>query len=224
MFGCMVKAGIEFQSSLPSQGATCCNLIKHITHTDFNPRSPHRERLIVFTFDVFVTIFQSTLPSQGATEIDRYPASAGTISIHAPLTGSDPEQLRSRHIHKIFQSTLPSQGATVHNLGYEFMFVFQSTLPSQGATSYRVRRKNNTRISIHAPLTGSDYICGQHGYTWIISIHAPLTGSDAGSDASVVQWEISIHAPHTGSDRRHTATSTSYRHFNPRSPHRERLM
>ena len=102
------------------------------------------------------------------------------------------------------------------------MFVFQSTLPSQGATSYRVRRKNNTRISIHAPLTGSDYICGQHGYTWIISIHAPLTGSDAGSDASVVQWEISIHAPHTGSDRRHTATSTSYRHFNPRSPHRER--
>ena len=84
-----------FQSSLPSQGATCCNLIKHITHTDFNPRSPHRERLIVFTFDVFVTIFQSTLPSQGATEIDRYPASAGTISIHAPLTGSDAASVSS---------------------------------------------------------------------------------------------------------------------------------
>ena len=144
-----------FQSSLPSQGATCCNLIKHITHTDFNPRSPHRERLIVFTFDVFVTIFQSTLPSQGATEIDRYPASAGTISIHAPLTGSDPEQLRSRHIHKIFQSTLPSQGATLPPFPHSRPYV----------------------ISIHAPLTGSD----RHDLNLVIkhciSIHAPLTGS-----------------------------------------------
>ena len=148
-----------FQSSLPSQGATCCNLIKHITHTDFNPRSPHRERLIVFTFDVFVTIFQSTLPSQGATEIDRYPASAGTISIHAPLTGSDPEQLRSRHIHKIFQSTLPSQGATsLHSPHFRPWCNFNPRSPHRERRRNRCILQGYRNISIHAPLTGSDAI------------------------------------------------------------------
>ena len=62
------------------------------------------------------------------------------------------------------------------------MCKFQSTLPSQGATSYNHVRLFNSRISIHAPLTGSDFdpeglliFCG-------ISIHAPLTGSDPGSN------------------------------------------
>ena len=57
-------------------------------------------------------------------------------------------------------------------------------------------------ISIHAPLTGSDF---QYKLIIIdgfdISIHAPLTGSDSLSRISCsVPRSISIHAPLTGSD------------------------
>ena len=80
-----------------------------------------------------------------------------------------------------------------------------------------------TRISIHAPLTGSDYRrpCGYAGdrdfnprspygerpavlirdYNIKISIHAPLTGSDLSGTANQIKKVISIHAPLTGSDR-----------------------
>ena len=83
--------------------------------TYFNPRSPHRERLYIPSITMIIHLFQSTLPSQGATlgrikngrtwknfnprspRRERpaaiYPAvTPVTISIHAPLTGSDNQQ------------------------------------------------------------------------------------------------------------------------------------
>ena len=57
---------VQFQSTLPSQGATTCR----------------RESLAC-------SIFQSTLPSQGATDAENYTILDFIISIHAPLTGSD---------------------------------------------------------------------------------------------------------------------------------------
>ena len=61
-----------FQSTLPSQGATCASRICKNISCDFNPRSPHRER----RFPVF-------------------PYIPPIISIHAPLTGSDRARSRS---------------------------------------------------------------------------------------------------------------------------------
>ena len=79
------------------------------------------------------------------------------ISIHAPLTGSDLYEALMALPTEPFQSTLPSQGAThageVHGkLGHRF----QSTLPSQGATEPEDQTSKPEEISIHAPLTGSD--------------------------------------------------------------------
>ena len=85
----------------------------------FNPRSPHRERRLSVTIHVHNKVFQSTLPSQGATGVvsgeglvaivfqSTLPSQGATecsggtlcqhtISIHAPLTGSD-----SKYTHKI---------------------------------------------------------------------------------------------------------------------------
>ena len=57
----------RFQSTLPSQGATEYPE-KGIVYIDnFNPRSPHRERLCSIHYSVGIKLFQSTLPSQGAT-------------------------------------------------------------------------------------------------------------------------------------------------------------
>ena len=123
-------------------------------------------------------IFQSTLPSQGATKSTSSYTAKILISIHAPLTGSDSVAAfssfaicnfnpRSPHRERLcssqralaviyFNPRSPHRERPSGMTRGQSTGEFQSTLPSQGATSYRVRRKNNTRISIHAPLTGSD--------------------------------------------------------------------
>ena len=81
----------------------------------------------------------------------------------------------------------------------------------------------DAKISIHAPLTGSDADLFMYFRRSLISIHAPLTGSDHDLTIPINSVStISIHAPLTGSDFRGSVTPTHTRHFNPRSPHRER--
>ena len=169
----------------------------------FNPRSPYGERLqykliIIDGFD---------------------------ISIHAPLTGSDrrvavqPLQNvyfnpRSPYGERLsgkisvstafqFQSTLPLRGATfgghIKRGGIE---IFQSTLPLRGATADRQRIQFRRRISIHAPLTGSDLPASARSRLMGISIHAPLTGSDRLSKlTSLIQSGFQSTLPLRGATR-----------------------
>ena len=136
------KAGIaqryyeaQFQSTLPARGATVT--LPRIGHSteNFNPRSPHGERLDPDNNEVTIGTFQSTLPARGATlrtasMLSACPAFQSTlpargatarhsssprfddISIHAPRTGSDNKNLEECKHRAIFQSTLPARGAT----------------------------------------------------------------------------------------------------------------
>ena len=80
-----------------------------------------------------------------------------------------------------------------------------------------------SRISIHAPRTGSDPCFRASAPKPAISIHAPRTGSDQRYErGSVSPSGISIHAPRTGSDGFWHGFYCSLQHFNPRSPHGER--
>ena len=103
-------------------------------------------------------------------------------------------------------------------------------------------------ISIHAPRTGSDVVLATNLRNLkFISIHAPRTGSDderGGIAGEVAEFQstlpargatfvvgkpfswchISIHAPRTGSDRSAGLPAPVRDHFNPRSPHGERLL
>ena len=100
---------------------------------DFNPRSPHRERRKLSKVTVTAYYFNPRSPHRERPYGGIWEQVVTLISIHAPLTGSD------------------------------------STL---------LCKKRRTIISIHAPLTGSDRdIAGSSGLIRI-SIHAPLTGSD----------------------------------------------
>ena len=78
---------------------------------------------------------------------------------------------------------------------------FQPTLPARGATPVGILLAGRVLISTHAPRTGSDDTVGEAGDALDISTHAPRTGSDGFSPGA---------APPP-------------RHFNPRSPHGERL-
>ena len=125
---------------------------------------------------------------------------------------------------------------------------FQSTLPARGATPNLAAVTPSGAISIHAPRTGSDGGAFRDvPRAAVISIHAPRTGSDAQRLRLAAGISISIHAPRTGSDARFRllipdgypfqstlpargATTASQmrcascKHFNPRSPHGERLV
>ena len=61
----------------------------HDVCTDFNPRSPHGERPEARRVNASSTVFQPTLPARGATLKSVCYGRIYYISTHAPRTGSD---------------------------------------------------------------------------------------------------------------------------------------
>ena len=146
-------------------------------------------------------IFQSTLPLRRATWSTCLCHGAGYISIHAPLAESD-EFISERGMYWEFQSTLPLRRATLRYHLYITTRIISIHAPL--AESDRIARRRSrrriydfnprspcgerqvgevlespaARISIHAPLAGSDADALHVGLGEVISIHAPLAESD----------------------------------------------
>ena len=124
-----------FQSTLPARGATTVALDILNRMNDFNPRSPHGERLCVWRSHPLPREFQSTLPARGAT--------------------FDTIQECIRNVQ--FQSTLPARGATIDGTDYVSVMSISIHAPRTGSDSHPLPRENRAiAISIHAPRTGSD--------------------------------------------------------------------
>ena len=108
---------------------------------DFNPRSPHGERRLKAGRQREMNTFQPTLPARGATRMLDNQIARTFISTHAPRTGSDFDLFFAHAVNGRFQPTLPARGAT------------------RLIVSSRLAR----RISTHAPRTGSDrHQCQRH--------------------------------------------------------------
>ncbi len=122
----------------PLTGSDYIRVLRHRICQNFNPRSPHRER-------------QSICIAVGAGR-----------DYFNPRSPHRERQLCAFHggHSPLFQSTLPSQGATAIHRQRFGRRAFQSTLPSQGATGQKTVDIFPLRISIHAPLTGSDAVPG----------------------------------------------------------------
>ena len=123
-----------FQSTLPARGATPPPRCSALSPSNFNPRSPHGERL------------QQCLLVRDAV-IHFNPRSPH---------GERRDSWGNQRKQDVFQSTLPARGATRFSKCFASRPRFQSTLPARGATrpcdpDVRIRQ-----ISIHAPRTGSD--------------------------------------------------------------------
>ena len=235
-----------FQPTLPARGATdspwtglqSVNISTHAPRTgsdanttislhgerNFNPRSPHGERLSSCLSNLVIWGFQPTLPARGATASisllpsrrefqPTLPARGATphnlfqppvqgISTHAPRTGSDKTALDAGSEGAQFQPTLPARGATrLHNVDFSRFVKFQPTLPARGATqgSRRLQPKD-CHFNPRSP----------HGERRVTCKSCP----------SMVA--ISTHAPRTGSDHKCQYVINAQFHFNPRSPHGER--
>ncbi len=139
----------------PLTGSDSTKALANAFLSDFNPRSPHRERQKKFIEDATKLLFQSTLPSQGATD--------SNLSVAQILE---------------FQSTLPSQGATksAQRIGCRCRISIHAPLTGSDIVGHALN--GPFFISIHAPLTGSDLAAAEFQAAFNISIHAPLTGSD----------------------------------------------
>ena len=124
---------LRFQSTLPSQGATCTAVTSVSRHIYFNPRSPHRERHKEEITNIISNFISIHAPLTGSDVDMLKPSDIGHISIHAPLTGSDSEWL--------------SAGADLE---------ISIHAPLTGSDEYDGLDCLKSLISIHAPLTGSD--------------------------------------------------------------------
>ena len=123
---------------------------------------------------------------------------------------------------------------------------FQSTLPARGATDAARVASSYRDISIHAPRTGSDWICRdssksahdfnprsphgerplggvQYSRENVFQSTLPARGATCGNRRRNHNRSISIHAPRTGSDLpKQSRIAFQADYFNPRSPHGER--
>ena len=122
---------------------------------NFNPRSPHGERLTEMMRKCRKTRFQSTLPAWGATRIQSDFCKRRVISIHAPRMGSDRIRCFCPCTHAI-SIHAPRMGSDVKGRYKKNPGQFQSTLPAWGATNHSARFVRAREISIHAPRMGSD--------------------------------------------------------------------
>ena len=124
---------------------------------NFNPRSPHGERLAFCDFSPAQARISIHAPRTGSDgESAGKAAGNPEISIHAPRTGSDRTRCSSPTTRRYFNPRSP------HG--------------ERRRAKARISRK---AISIHAPRTGSDYsVWAFFERLHRISIHAPRTGSD----------------------------------------------
>ena len=211
-----------FQPTLPARGATFCTPCPAIANNDFNPRSPHGERLAIRHSCHRGQNFNPRSPHGERLLCRSRFRHSRQISTHAPRTGSDPRSARPQRWAQHFNPRSPHGERLDRYEGVPHYYTFQPTLPARGATRRVSRGSTRNSISTHAPRTGSDE---QHEILHrlrLISTHAPRTGSDAILMPAVQKSIISTHAPRTGSDMVANLQSSTGCNFNPRSPHGER--
>ena len=146
----------QFQSTLPARGATwhgICRQRQHgisihaprtgsdlrsrrarINRRNFNPRSPHGERLSACLSQTETRKFQSTLPARGATPrvcIRFYPCAFQST---LPARGATIEQDARRSDGSHFNPRSPHGERRLSDLPVISGREFQSTLPARGAT------------------------------------------------------------------------------------------
>ena len=234
----------QFQSTLPLRGATTAQIEADLQNiisihapltgsdvqylmgfepeSDFNPRSPYGERLLLIRPVCSSIVFQSTLPLRGATTDSRALLAEFRISIHAPLTGSDSVYQKNWIFMGYFNprspygerpSTMASRVSTFyfnprspygerHHVIYHLLFrkIFQSTLPLRGATGNPPKHHTGRGFQSTLPLRGATIIRSTDRAHHQFQSTLPLRGATFSSRLCTTWAQISIHAPLTGSD------------------------
>ena len=234
----------KFQSTLPARGATSKRERNRSRMCNFNPRSPHGERLSSVLALPLTRHFNPRSP-HGERPVLMAAARGTDISIHASRTGSD-HPLERKKIQKAkFQSTLPARGATgdwydAWDSGADFnprsphgerpgarqyppfVYDFNPRSPHGERHCQVVRHFFLKVFQSTLPARGATEKAAKRKWYNGISIHAPRTGSDGFKSSAGHARRFQSTLPARGATRVHHARASCQRHFNPRSPHGER--
>ena len=220
-----------FQPTLPARGATFASGSSRFGGLDFNPRSPHGERLMFWRSFSPTNRFQPTLPARGATQHSQHAPHHSHISPPAPRTGSDDYQLPLSCLRRYFNPRSPHGERPTLNVllmvvgdfnprsphgerpmwqkDAQGAWVFQPTLPARGATGKAETATKKERFQPTLPARGATQQLRDAVKSAEISTHAPRTGSDGPPDAGKGRnGHISTHAPRTGSDQTQLTVSS----------------
>ena len=214
----------KFQSTLPARGATLTRRNTAPDCSNFNPRSPHGERLLSAGLPGLTTNFNPRSPhgerQKLCEELQEIAESQSTL----PARGATCSSSQSFSLSSYFNPRSPhGERRLLRAVDRKTYDNFNPRSPHGERLRWTVKKYATGEISIHAPRTGSDgdLQARQNGERFqstlpargatccerkqnkhpCISIHAPRTGSDYGrTQSEALAARISIHAPRTGSD------------------------
>ena len=209
----------------PRMGRDCpCHGCSGSGRINFNPLSPHGERLIQFIKSTDIYAYFNPLSPHGERRLFRFLRGYRVpISIHSPRMGRDTTASGPKSMTGYFNPLSPHGERRSAARLPSSCRRFQSTLPAWGETGSAVVRPmvkhNFNPLSPHGERPEGDQI---KAYVGLISIHSPRMGRDGVAWSSDRVRSISIHSPRMGRDSRRVRFSNPASHFNPLSPHGER--
>ena len=192
--------GNKFQSTPPSREATY-GINSHRSQETFQSTPPSREATgcVVHKRPLRVVSIHAPLTGGDTQQIAACSATL-RVSIHAPLTGGDTEHARARRGIG-FQSTPPSREATSRDAPVVVSAAFQSTPPSREATgAIFIQPPRNASFNPRPPHGRRQ--AGANG-SWPATLFQSTPPSREATPALPVsgrQQAVSIHAPLTGGD------------------------
>ena len=215
---------IEFQSTRPVWGATRRRCQISCSSWHFNPRAPCGARPCDFVTGEKADVFQSTRPVWGATSYRHEMDDAAHISIHAPRVGRDDQDISRSPLPGHFNPRAPCGARRFLRTWRERNARFQSTRPVWGATFSSPRARANTKISIHAPRVGRDFVgLPSSRLSSTFQSTRPVWGATRANHPASKHYCISIHAPRVGRDSYPSTRLGAGTNFNPRAPCGARL-
>ena len=193
--------------------------------TNFNPRSPHGERLVGDVCGVHHPSNFNPRSPHGERPVSRLAWSPErTISIHALLTESDAGvsvQRRSQVVISIHALLTESDKRPIANIKTISNFNPRSPHGERPGVFFAGRTTASFQSTLSSRRATGSGSCHTKSPD-LISIHALLTESDGKDFPIALDRHISIHALLTESDALLLLVNNLHINFNPRSPHGER--
>ena len=204
----LLRRFVQFQPTLPN----------HFPAPDrnFNPRSPHGERLDEKNNAAPATHFNPRSPHGERQAFSGHAHMGNGISTHAPRTGSDNQLVTCCGRCGIISTHAPRTGSDL--VVVMVMVVsssFQPTLP-HGERLYRAKQASPAQNFNPRSRTGSDLKSVCYGRIYYISTHAPARGATMARTTSTRTPSFQPTLPH-GERHIRRVSDTHDAYFNPRS-------
>ena len=132
-----VRHQIRFQSTLPAWGETSRLVLVPFALEDFNPLSPHGERLWSRPYRKLPATISIHSPRMGRDNVNASQCGGSVISIHSPRMGRDGRPKTPENMPCNFNPLSPHGERLSRSFTCPNCCPFQSTLPAWGETSVR---------------------------------------------------------------------------------------